>query len=176
MTVLVDEARWEWRGTHWAHLVSDHSTDELHAFAQALGKRRVGFQGDHYDIDVVDRDRALAAGATAVASRELVRRLRASGLRDRHAKPQWWEQGSWPSGMVVHGLPSTLARPLDMLEVDSTAARVVWLGDPRRDALVLDFDLAVEVTSLVAPHATGRRADGSWSIELFAPSDPARGD
>ena len=47
MTVLVDAAVWEWRGARWAHLVSDESYDELHEFAQLLGKRRLGFQGDH---------------------------------------------------------------------------------------------------------------------------------
>ena len=48
MAVLVDEAVWPWRGARWAHLVSDDSVDELHAFARRLGLRRMAFQGDHY--------------------------------------------------------------------------------------------------------------------------------
>ena len=31
--ILVDPAVWPWRGRRWAHLVSDHSIDELHDFA-----------------------------------------------------------------------------------------------------------------------------------------------
>lgn len=37
MAVLVDSAIWPWRGRLWAHLVSDESHEELHAFAERLG-------------------------------------------------------------------------------------------------------------------------------------------
>ena len=39
------------------------------------------FQGDHYDIPTRLREQAIALGATPVDGRELVRRLRDSGLR-----------------------------------------------------------------------------------------------
>ncbi len=81
--ILVDRAVWPWRGRVWAHLVSDESYDELHAFAAQLGIPRKAFQGDHYDIPSEYREEALALGATPVESRELVRRLVASGLRRR---------------------------------------------------------------------------------------------
>lgn len=81
MTVLVDSAVWPWRGRRWAHLVSDESLDELHDFAAAIDVDPRLFEGDHYDIDTDMREAALAAGAVAVDSRELVRRLKASGLR-----------------------------------------------------------------------------------------------
>jgi Protein of unknown function (DUF4031) len=81
VTILVDPAVWPWRGRRWAHLVSDHSYDELHGFAQQLGIPRRAFQGDHYDVPADLRERALAIGATAVDGRELVRRLRGAGLR-----------------------------------------------------------------------------------------------
>lgn len=67
----------------WAHLVSDESYDELHAFAARLGIPRRVFQGDHYDVPSHLRDEAIALGATPVDSRVLVRRLRAAGLRRR---------------------------------------------------------------------------------------------
>jgi hypothetical protein len=63
--------------------VSDDSYDELHLFAQRLGIPRPAFQGDHYDVPAELREHALVLGATAVDSRELVRRLRESGLRRR---------------------------------------------------------------------------------------------
>ena len=81
MTVLVDAAIWPFEGRKWAHLVSDTSFDELHAFAEQLGIPRRAFQGDHYDVPTEYRDRAIALGAEPVPSRELVRRLRAAGLR-----------------------------------------------------------------------------------------------
>lgn len=81
MTILVDQAVWPWRGRRWAHLVSDESYDELHAFAARLGIPRRAFQGDHYDVPADARDQAIELGAEAVDARILVRRLNASGLR-----------------------------------------------------------------------------------------------
>lgn len=81
MSVLVDDAIWPWRGERWAHLVSDHDYDELHAFAAQLGIPRRAFQGDHYDLPHRLRAVAIGLGALPVPSRELVRRLRAAGLR-----------------------------------------------------------------------------------------------
>src|SRR4029453_18316406 len=92
VTVLVDEARWPWRGERWAHLCSDASVAELHDFAEALGVRRVSFQGDHYDVDAAKRSEAVAAGAVPVDSRELVRRVRAAGLLRRSVRAQYrWQ-------------------------------------------------------------------------------------
>lgn len=79
--ILVDPARWPWRERHWAHLVSDVSYEELHRFAARLGIPRRSFQGDHYDVPTEVREEAIALGATAVDSRELLLRLTAAGLR-----------------------------------------------------------------------------------------------
>jgi hypothetical protein len=81
VTILIDEARWWWRGRKWCHLVSDVSYDELHDFADRVGIPRRGFQGDHYDVPEEYRDELIESGAQQVESRELVRRLRAAGLR-----------------------------------------------------------------------------------------------
>lgn len=81
MTVLVDAAIWPFKGRRWAHLVSDASFEELHEFAERLGIPRRAFQGDHYDVPTEYRERAIDLGAQPVASRVLVRRLRAAGLR-----------------------------------------------------------------------------------------------
>ncbi|MEI2453617.1 DUF4031 domain-containing protein [Lysobacter firmicutimachus] len=70
MAVYVDDAVWPWRGERWAHLMAD-TLDELHAFAQRLGKPRVSFQnkasGCHYDVNAQMRERALALGAVAIS-------------------------------------------------------------------------------------------------------------
>lgn len=81
MAILIDPATWPWRGQEWAHLVSDTSYDELHAFAARIGVPREAFQGDHYDVPTDLRSRAIELGAEAVPARELVSRLRAAGLR-----------------------------------------------------------------------------------------------
>jgi hypothetical protein len=81
MTILVDDAIWPFRGERFAHLVSDESYNELHAFATRLGLPQRAFHGDHYDIPGRYRERAIELGAVPVDGRELVRRLRAAGLR-----------------------------------------------------------------------------------------------
>ena len=83
MVVLIDSPLWPAHGTVWAHLVSDSSLEELHAFAEANGLPRRGFDLDHYDVPERRVDELIAAGATPVTGRELVLRLRASGLRVR---------------------------------------------------------------------------------------------
>lgn len=85
--ILVDRPLWPAHGRRFAHLVSDESFDELHAFAAALGLPRRAFHRDHYDLPGERWDDAIAAGATEVDARELVRRLRSAGLRRRAPRP-----------------------------------------------------------------------------------------
>jgi hypothetical protein len=81
VAILIDDCIWAWRGRRWCHCVSDVSYDELHEFVARLGVPRHGFQGDHYDLDEPRRELAVAAGATEVTGRELLRRLKGAGLR-----------------------------------------------------------------------------------------------
>lgn len=89
--MLVDEPMWPAHGRLWAHLVSDASLHELHAFAAANGVPARGFDRDHYDVPEERIDDLVAAGAERVSAGELTRRLIASGLRvrarDRHPRP-----------------------------------------------------------------------------------------
>jgi hypothetical protein len=81
--ILVDPPTWPAHGRLWSHLASDTSYAELHTFAARLGLPPRAFDGDHYDL-VEDRYAdALAAGARAVTSREIVAALHAAGLRRR---------------------------------------------------------------------------------------------
>lgn len=79
--MLLDPPLWPNHGTLWAHLVSDSSLDELHDFARAAGIPDRGFDLDHYDVPAARYDELVAMGAEPVSTRELIRRLRASGLR-----------------------------------------------------------------------------------------------
>ena len=81
MAVLVDPPLWPQHGRLWAHLVSDTSLDELHALARKAGIPARGFDRDHYDVPAESIDRLVRLGAIPVSSRELIVRLRASGLR-----------------------------------------------------------------------------------------------
>lgn len=85
MAILVDEAHWPWRNRMWAHMISDTSLEELHAFAARLNLPERAFGGDHYDITDELRECAIAEGAQPVDSRTIVRALHAAGLRKRPA-------------------------------------------------------------------------------------------
>ena len=83
MTVYIDPPTWPGHGRLWSHLISDRSYDELHEFAATLGLSRRAFDNDHYDVIAERYQEALHAGARPVSSREIVRLLRAAGLRRR---------------------------------------------------------------------------------------------
>lgn len=81
MAILIDDPRWPAHGRLWAHLVSDASLDELHAFAAANAIPRRAFDRDHYDVPDDSHARLVAAGARHVDGHTLVRALIDSGLR-----------------------------------------------------------------------------------------------
>jgi hypothetical protein len=79
--ILIDQPIWPAHNTLWAHVVSDTSLDELHAFAAAVGLPPRSFDHDHYDVPQERWDALVASGAEPVTVRQLVERLRDSGLR-----------------------------------------------------------------------------------------------
>ncbi len=81
MALFVDPPMWPNHGRLWGHLVSDQSLEELHAAARAAGVPERGFDRDHYDIPLELHPRLMELGATLVDGKDLIRRLRASGLR-----------------------------------------------------------------------------------------------
>jgi hypothetical protein len=76
----------------WAHLVSDESLTELHAFAASAGIPPRAFDHDHYDVPENRHADLVALGAEPVSGLDLARRLEASGLRvkqrDKKPKPK----------------------------------------------------------------------------------------
>lgn len=81
--ILVDYPLWPYKHEKWSHLVSDTSYEELHEFASLLSIPQKAFQGDHYDLPERLLNDALDHGAILVDPRELLRRLKAAGLRKR---------------------------------------------------------------------------------------------
>jgi hypothetical protein len=88
VAILIDEPRWRRSDdARFAHLVSDTSLGELHAFVSALTLGRpLRFHRDHYDVPAVCWAQTVDAGARVVSTREIIRRLRAAGLRATSAR------------------------------------------------------------------------------------------
>lgn len=81
MSILIDPPLWPAHGTHFSHLVSDTSMEELHEFAAAQQLPPRAFDRDHYDVPQERYAQLTAAGAREVSAGELVRALVSSGLR-----------------------------------------------------------------------------------------------
>lgn len=162
MAILVDAPRWPAHGTRFAHLVSDTSLNELHAFAAAAGLPDRAFDHDHYDIPERRHAELVALGAEPVSEKELLRRLRASGLRvrpaDRTPKPAqvldglrraWWELLPEAPGLGAELLarwqePQRAYHDVRHLAQALGAARLVSGGAPDRPVqLALWFHDAV---------------------------------
>lgn len=86
MTLWIDEPIWPAHGRYFAHLVSDTSYEELHAFAAQVGINPRAFDGDHYDIPDERWQQVVDAGVRQTTGADLTRRLNASGLRLRKRK------------------------------------------------------------------------------------------
>jgi len=175
VTVLVDEALWPWRGARWAHLVSDESVDELHAFARRLQLRRMAFQGDHYDVAEDQRQQALILGAEGVRGRDLVRRLRAAGLRLSAAdRPGAWEEvGRWSSPGIRPALTGmTMFEPLvgALAQVDACwqTAEVVAFRRTTEMALVV-HDVGDVVIERMVPVGIEVWCHDDRLVELLTP-------
>ncbi|MBK8197001.1 MAG: DUF4031 domain-containing protein [Acidobacteria bacterium] len=74
MTVYVDDMyrvpMGQFGRMKMSHMIAE-SFDELHAMADRLGLKRSWFQGDHYDISMSVRARAVALGAVEIPMRQL---------------------------------------------------------------------------------------------------------
>ncbi|MDW3176647.1 MAG: DUF4031 domain-containing protein [Acidimicrobiia bacterium] len=188
MAILVDQARWPWRGTTWCHLVSDSHLDELHDFAGVLGCRRVSFQGDHYDIDIDTRRIAVEIGAIECDSRELVRRLKAAGLRLRPSGYVKWELDYRIDSAVDDDVWSALVgrhphvnrvvdlEPgLDGFHRDATGCFVLKRGDAEAVAVHGQGELHTGIENPTLGVFVRHDRFGAWSVESFSPAPSREG-
>ena len=81
MAIMVDEAKYPFRGQNYCHMMSDcvnrqQAEQELHDFAARLGLQRRWFQqsarNPHYDLAPSKRALAIRLGAKEVTSRAMV--------------------------------------------------------------------------------------------------------
>lgn len=137
MTIWIDPPAWPAHGRLWSHLVSDTSYEELHDFAAAQGIPARGFEGDHYDVPQERYAALVAAGATPVDGREVVRILQRSGLRiqkRRHERVVEAVPGApWlPSGSRA----DVIASRQDEAPANTVVVRLALLRGP--DLLVVE--------------------------------------
>ncbi len=69
MTVYVDDMRTRLGRMIMCHMIADTDA-ELHAMADKIGLKRKWFQGDHYDISLARRKRAVLNGAVVITQRQ----------------------------------------------------------------------------------------------------------
>ncbi|TNC16900.1 DUF4031 domain-containing protein [Georgenia sp. 311] len=184
MVVLLDRPRWPAHGTLWAHLVSDTSLAELHDFAARCGVPRRAFDLDHYDVPAERHAELLAAGARDVTGHELIRRLRAAGLRVpavdrpvRRALVARWEDlqpghpgvgeevlARWGEPHRVYHSLAHLTAVLDRLDLLAAAGEQVtpevrlaaWFHDAVHDgASPADEDASAELAARLLAPAVG---------------------
>lgn len=72
MAVYVDDMRAKYRRMVMCHMAADTEL-ELHMMASAIGVARKWFQGDHYDVCLAMRAKAVALGAVEITMRQLVK-------------------------------------------------------------------------------------------------------
>ncbi len=160
MTIFIDPPAWPAHGRLWSHLVSDLSLDELHRFAAHHGIPRRGFERDHYDVPAEAYHRLVAAGAIPISSRELVARLRETGLRRRKA-----------TAPARRALGNALLRPRRLMAGDAVGvvATSGVVPEDRLQAGVARLESwGLRVT--VGPHVLGRHP----SLSYLAGSDEDR--
>lgn len=72
MAVYIDDmwryAMGQFRGMKMSHMIAD-TDEELHAMAKSIGLKRRWFQGDHYDVSMSLRAKAVKAGAVEIELR-----------------------------------------------------------------------------------------------------------
>ena len=153
VTIWIDPPAWPAHGRLWSHLVSDTSYDELHVFAAAQGIPARGFEGDHYDVPEERYAALVAAGATPVDGREVVRILQRSGLRIQKRRHE----------RVVRAVPDAPWLP------PGSRADVIASRQDEAPANTV----VVRLTLLRGPDLLAvERADGGWDL----PSRPVAGD
>jgi hypothetical protein len=72
MTVYVDDMRAKYGRMIMCHMIAD-SDAELHAMADKIGVARKWHQGDHYDICLAKRAKAVEHGAVQLTRMQLGR-------------------------------------------------------------------------------------------------------
>lgn len=107
MTVYVDDMRAKFGRMVMCHMIADTEA-ELHAMADQIGVDRRWYQGDHYDIALSKRAKAVEFGAAEVTWRQLGcmhRRRIATGQLGSPDDAIAWRQEQWELTRAQRGQP-----------------------------------------------------------------------
>lgn len=97
MTVYVDDMylrpMGQYKQMKMSHMIAD-TEEELHHMAKKIGLKRKWFQGDHYDVSLLKREKALRNGAISITLREcsqmcFVRKVTGKLPRPERAEKRW---------------------------------------------------------------------------------------
>lgn len=88
--VYVDDMRAPFGRMIMCHMIADTEA-ELHEMADRIGVQRKWYQGDHYDVSLACRAKAVAAGATEITWRELGCMMSCVRRKLTEALPEPWE-------------------------------------------------------------------------------------
>lgn len=107
MTVYVDDMyltpMGRYRRMKMSHMIADTET-ELHVMAAMIGIARKWYQGDHYDVAMSSRAKAVAAGAVEISMRQLA----AMAFLKRQGLPIGDPDGA-VERMLAHVKPASLS-------------------------------------------------------------------
>lgn len=89
MAVYVDDMykvpMGQYRGMRMSHMIAD-TEEELHTMADSIGVNSRWYQGNHYDICLSKRSKAVKLGAIELTMRELVQKLKSIRSNNAHAQ------------------------------------------------------------------------------------------
>lgn len=132
MTIWIDPPMWPAHGRLWSHLVSDRSLEELHTFALGIGIPERGFEGDHYDVPQDSYQTLVAAGAQPTDAKDLLRRLRDSGLRvQKRRSERVLVSTADPSWLPAGGRADVIASRQEEAPANTVMVRVALLSQWR---------------------------------------------
>lgn len=97
MTVYVDDMKAAFGRMIMCHMIGD-TEDELHRMAQAIGVARKWYQGDHYDVSLGCRAKAVKLGAAEITWREAGMMMACVRHKITQTLPLPWE------AEALHGL------------------------------------------------------------------------
>jgi len=178
MAIFVDPPQWPWHGRLWCHLISDTSLDELHSFARSAGLRYLSFGFDHYDVPEELFAHVQELGAEVIDPREVVRKLRASGLRTVKGKSakRWRYAGGGLADIPVADAIGLAALMAAAVGVDARDVEV--LARPSEIALVVNgpdqpgnVDPLLERAGSDCTFLVASPGPWGWAVEAIWPGE-----
>lgn len=109
MAVYIDDMEAKFRRMKMCHMIAD-SEHELHEMARRIGVARRWFQGDHYDVCLTMKAKALKLGAVAITWRQAGMMIKNRKMGHGLTTPETCEK-IWRADKGMPACPPTTATP-----------------------------------------------------------------